>query len=131
MRVRNYTEADLTTVLRIHAESGFDYVLPPMDEFFCKRVVDDDEHGIGMVALLRHTAEAYLLCKDDWRSPAWKLEAIQKITHYCNDDAREAGVREAVAFIPPEVSGVFGRRLQRLGWVPNRQDWKTYSKVVI
>lgn len=125
MLVRQYTEADFAQIQSLHNASGFDYALPSLSrkEFFSRRVAGDGE-TVGMAAFLKLTAEAYLICNPRWRNPAWRFEALRQLSHECNSDARDAGVQEVVAFLPPKVVSTFGRRLGKLGWNKIRNDWR-------
>ena len=59
MKVREYTDSDMSRLVELHKDSGFAYSLPPMNTLFSKRVVDDGT--VGMAALQRLTSEVYLL----------------------------------------------------------------------
>lgn len=130
MIAREYDEKDLVHVLDLHKRSGLKYELPSMDTFFSRRVVESEE-GIGMVSLLKLTAEAYLICDPNWRNPAWRMSALDLVQQVANHDARRKGVVEAVAFIPPGIEKTFRRRLERMGWNRNKPSWKSYWKAVI
>jgi hypothetical protein len=128
--VRQYRDEDLESIKALHEKSGLKYSLPPMDTFFSRRVVDS-EHGVGMVSLLKLTAEAYLICDPEWRNPAWRMNALQGLHAVCNEDARQKGVVEAVAFIPPSIEKTFRKRLERFGWNRNKPSWHSYWKEVL
>lgn len=132
MLVREYTDADFGRLQQLHSQSSFDYKLPTLskDVFFSRRLVGDGK-SIGMGAFLKHTAEAYLICDPDWRTPAWRMEALRQLCLVCNEDAKSQGVREVEAFLPPEVERKFGKRLSHMGWARARSGWVNYSKVVI
>lgn len=86
---------------------------------------------MGMAAFMRHTAEAYMVCDPTWRNPAWRMEALRQLCRVCNDDAREAGVKEVMAFLPPSVTKKFGKRLDRMGWNHYLgEEWRCYAKEV-
>lgn len=124
--VREFTDNDLSEIKELHRSSGFDYILPDLlssKAFFSRRVVGDDA-GIGMAAFLTLTAEAYLICNPRWRNPAWRFEALRQLSVQCNHDARERGVSEVMAFLPPKMVATFGRRLGKLGWEKIRNDWQ-------
>jgi hypothetical protein len=125
MNVRKYTEADFDRIRELHEQSRFDYILPsfPSEEFFSRRVVGNDGE-VGMAAFLKLTAEAYLICDPKWRNSAWRLEALRQLSNQCNSDARDKGVVEVTAFLPPRVVKSFGRRLSKLGWQKIRNDWQ-------
>lgn len=131
MRVREYSDEDFETIRKLHEQSGFDYRMPPLSsqEFFSRRVVEDNS-GFGMGAFMRLTAEAYLVCNPEWRTPAWRFEALRQLCHVCNDDARNRDVKEVGAFLPPQAEVKFGKRLIKMGWGMCREDWHYYYKGV-
>jgi len=63
MRIREYTPGDLDALKRLHAAQGFGYSLPDLDSplLITKLVLEEDDGSISMAALLRLTAEAFLL----------------------------------------------------------------------
>ena len=62
MNVRAYTDADLDALRAMHAAQGFAYAFPDLaDPLFLVRQVVEDAGRPRMAALLRLTAEAYLL----------------------------------------------------------------------
>jgi len=130
MIIREYAESDLACIKRLHERSKLKYSFPDMDDFFSRRVVESGD-SVGMVSLLKLTAEAYLICDPEWRTPAWRMEALRQIQDVANDDAKQRGVVEAVAFVPPGIEKTFRRRLERMGWSRNKPSWKSYWKAVV
>jgi hypothetical protein len=65
--VREYTDADLDTLRRMHARQGFDYAFPDLADpiFVSKLVVEDDAGRVAMASLARLTCEMYLLVDRD------------------------------------------------------------------
>jgi hypothetical protein len=131
MEVREYTDADFTAVKRIYEASGFGYTLPNLsgEGFFSRRVVGGVQ-DVGMACFLRRTAECYLISDPNWRTPAWRLEAIRQLHRTGLADAREAKVQEIIAFLPPQVEQKFGRRLKRdFGWNDweRGKEWRGYT----
>jgi hypothetical protein len=62
MNIREYTAADLDALRAMHAAQGFAYALPDIsDPLFLVRQVVEENSRPRMAALLRLTAEAYLL----------------------------------------------------------------------
>ncbi len=61
--IREYTEADLDALRRMHARQGFDYPFPDIADpiFISKLVVEDDDGRAVMASLARLTCEMYLL----------------------------------------------------------------------
>ncbi len=130
MILREYDEMDLNRVTEMHKASGLKYNLPPMGTFFSRRVIESDSE-VQMVSLLKLTAEAYLICDPTWRNPAWRMEALRQLDAVANHDAKNCGVVEAVAFIPPQIEKTFRRRLERMGWNRNKPSWHSYWKAVL
>jgi len=67
MRIREYTEADLDSLRRLHAQQGFDYAFPDLRDpiFVSKLVLEDDAGQVAMASLARLTCEMYLLLNRD------------------------------------------------------------------
>lgn len=131
--VREYSDADFNTVKHLHEKSGFGYILPSLssEKFYSRRVVGDGNR-IGMATFMRLTSEVYLISDPAWRNPAWRMEALRKLSVICNDDAKRQRVQEVVAFLPPPVTKIFGKRLSRLGWSSYQQEeWKCFAREVI
>ena len=128
MIVRQFEPGDMDEVRRIHGLCGFDYALPDFSgkEFVSRRVVQD-RNGIGMAAFLRLSAEAFLIADPQWKTPAWRMEALRQVQAVCTGDARHAGVAEVEAFLPPELAEKFGKRLTRMGWQKAREGWTPFS----
>ncbi len=63
VRIREYTPADLDALKRLHAAQGFGYPFPDLESplLITKLVLEEDDGEISMAALLRLTAEAFLL----------------------------------------------------------------------
>lgn len=132
MQVREYKESDLAQLKAIHASQGFDYAFPDLrNPLFVSKVIltdgdenrrqdagaTNDDEKIRGAALLRLTAEAYLLLdrkagtpREHWQS----LLALHAATHR---DAWQRGLEDVHAWLPPQIATKFGRRLQRLGWI--------------
>jgi hypothetical protein len=72
MLIREYTEADLDALRRMHARQGFDYPFPNLADpiFVSKLVVEDDSGRAVMASLARLTCEMYLLVERDYESSA-------------------------------------------------------------
>ncbi len=81
---------------------------------------------IRMAALLRLTAEAYLLAdpRDGTPRQRWQwLAALHEATRVA---AAGSGLADVQAFLPPQVARAFGRRLETLGW--RRDPWPAYTR---
>ena len=128
MRVREYTEADLEALKRMHRAQGFGYAFPDLaDPIFLSKLVLEDAAGTPVMAsLVRLTAEVYLLLDPRSGSPRERWERLLALHGVAERDARARGLADAHAFLPPRVERAFARRLTRLGWV--RDPWPAYCK---
>jgi hypothetical protein len=83
---------------------------------------------IAMAVLLRLTAEAYLLHDPSAGTPRLRWQQFLALHEAARAGARERGLDDAQAFLPPRVARAFGRRLTRLGWM--RDPWPCFSQRV-
>jgi hypothetical protein len=141
MQVREYKESDLAQLKAIHASQNFDYAFPELSNplFISKIVLTDrdenrrqdasatnDEKILG-AALLRLTAEAYLLLDPKVGKPSERWQSLLSLHEATHRDAWQRGLEDVHAWLPPPIAAKFGRRLQRLGWI--RDDtWTPYCK---
>ncbi|HUI73745.1 MAG TPA: hypothetical protein VLX32_02310 [Candidatus Acidoferrum sp.] len=137
MLIREYRESDLESLQAIHARQGFPYEFPNLGNplFLCKIVLTDgDSHTDGCAqekiraaALLRLTAEAYLLLDPASGTPREKWQWLLALHEATHQDAWRRGLEDVHAWLPPAIANKFGRRLSSLGWI--RDDvWTPYSK---
>ncbi len=132
MRIREYSERDLHALREIHARQGFKYALPDLNEplFVTKLVVTDKESSgieedIVGAALLRLTAEAYLLLDPRYGTPRERWQALLSLHAAAEQDAWRRGLEDVHAWLPPGLEKKFGKRIEQLGWV--RDDaWTPY-----
>src|SRR5215813_13351437 len=138
------------TRLRLHAPGPFQSV------FISKLVLVDDEGTSGRrgaacwaparqdrsdqsiprkeeilgAALLRLTAEAYLLLDPRHGTPRVRWNALLAPHAATERDAWQLGLEDVHAWLPPPIARKFGRRLQRLDWL--RDDaWTPYCKKLV
>jgi hypothetical protein len=130
MLIREYQERDLDALRAIHAAQGFDYALPDLNNpLFVTKVVLEGKNAreIRAAALLRLTAEAYLLLDPRVGSPRERWQSLLALHAATERDAWQRGLEDVHAWLPPPIAGKFGHRLQRLGWI--RDDaWTPYCK---
>jgi hypothetical protein len=157
MQIRAYADNDLDQLRKIHARQGFAYPFPDLSDplFMTKLVlVGSDrggalggaqpgmavplkepeqgsavsgEQGIVGAALLRLTAEAYLLLDKDCGSPRERWQCLLTLHEATRREALARGLEDVHAWLPPEIATRFGRRLTQLGWV--RDDaWTPFCR---
>ncbi len=145
MLVREYTEHDLEALRAIHAAQGFDYALPDLSNplFVTKIILADGADAEGNeaggnssavtdpsgriigAALLRLTAEAYLLLDPKAGTPRQRLQWLLALHAAAERDAWHRGLEDVHAWLPPPIAKKFGKRIERLGW--RRDDtWTPY-----
>ena len=78
-------------------------------------------------ALLRLTAEAYLLLDPQLTDPRERWNAILALHAAAQHDAQLRGLEDVHAWLPPAIAQKFGRRLARLGWRRDDQ-WTPFCK---
>jgi len=129
MQIRGYEERDLAALQAIHQRQGFNYAFPDLANplFLTKLVLGREEAGKGIAgaALLRLTAEAYLLLDPEAGSPRERWQWLLRLHETTRRDAIARGLEDVHAWLPPEIATRFGRRLTKLGWL--RDDaWTPY-----
>lgn len=137
MQIREYHESDLNSLRAIHAAQGFAYPLPDLRSplFVTKLVLSEsgddgnsgDERKITAAALLRLTAEAYLLLDPEAGTPRERWQRLLALHAAAEQDAWRRGLEDVHCWLPPEIGRQFGKRITRLGWI--RDDaWTPYCK---
>ena len=138
MRIREYDDADLAALRRMHASQGFAYPFPDLRDpiFISKLVLEDNAGRPAMASLARLTCEIYLLVDRDANRDGKVADATSPRERYAQllalHDAGERdliarGLNDAHAWLPPHIAKRFGRRLTALGWL--RDDaWTPYCK---
>lgn len=127
MIIRPCTDADLGPLRAMHAAQGFGYPFPDLaDPLFLVRALVEEGGRPRMAALLRLTAEAYLLADPREGSPADRWRWLLALHETARGAAAARGLADVQAFLPPRVARAFGRRLERLGW--RRDPWPCYTR---
>jgi hypothetical protein len=156
MLVRAYEKRDFEELRRIHAAQGFGYAFPDLGNplFLTKLVLTSEEAGenegreevakeqscrdgaqgscaptgrIVGAALLRLTAEAYLLLEPEAGTPRRRWEWLLGLHGATEREAARRGLEDVHAWLPPEIAGKFGKRLRKLGWVRD-DEWTPYCR---
>lgn len=127
--IREFRQEDEAVLRDLHKINGFDYPFPDLksDQFYKVLVlVDEDDVPVQAVAA-RKTIEVYFLGDPQWRTPAWRLDALKGLHVKMHGILIAAGYTDVLAFIPPKVMRAFGRRLERdFGWVKGK--WQHYCR---
>jgi hypothetical protein len=127
MNVRAYTDADLDSLRGMHAAQGFGYPFPDIaDPLFLVRTVVEEDGRPRIAALLRLTAEAYLLADPREGSPRQRWRWLLGLHEAMRHEAAARGLADVQAFLPPPVARAFGRRLASLGW--RRDPWTCFTR---
>ena len=137
MKIREYDDADLAALRRMHASQGFAYPFPDLRDpiFISKLVLEDNAGRPAMASLARLTCEIYLLVDRDAKRDGKVADATSPRERYAQllalHDAGERdliarGLNDAHAWLPPQVANAFGRRLSQLGWF--REPWPSFSR---
>ncbi len=130
--IREYTDADLDALRRMHAQQGFDYAFPDLADplFVSKLVVEDGAGRAVMASLARLTCEMYLLVAPGEGNPRERYARLLALHRTGERDLLARGLHDAHAWLPPPIAKKFGRRLAALGWV--RDDvWTPYCRRLI
>ncbi len=148
MQVRQYEERDFEQLRRIHAAQGFAYPFPDLSNplFLTKLVLLSKESGreepeelelcpdgsrsrerIVGAALLRLTAEAYLLLDPQAGTPRQRWNWLLGLQAVAERDAQQRGLEDVHAWLPPQIVAKFGKRLTQLGWVRD-DEWTPYCR---
>jgi hypothetical protein len=152
MQIREYHESDLDSLRALHSAQGFDYAFPDLRNplFLTKLVLTpqaanaDTTRNFGRegkcasqepstaapivgAALLRLTAEAYLLLDPSAGTPRDRWNWLLALHDAAERDAWQRGLEDVHAWLPPQIADRFGRRIAQLGW--RRDDaWTPHCK---
>ena len=124
MRVRPYQTSDEPAIRQMFANCPFPYDFPELNgpKMESVMVLVDDDGEILMAAAAERILQIYLWSKAF--APAARLHGIRLLHEAMASVLREKGYNSCEAFLPPNVSNTFGKRLERtFGWVKNWQSW--------
>jgi hypothetical protein len=129
MIVRDYEDNDFESLKKIHIESGMDYEFPNLNDplFFVKKVVLDDEGKVIGCCVLRLEAETYLMTSG---TPKMKIKEIDALTPEVENEAWMKGLSNLKATMPNWMSDKFSKKLNKLGWIPAKEGWKSWYKLL-
>jgi hypothetical protein len=121
MLVRPYTEADLDTFKRIHADSKLDYKMPNLASplFIVRTVIERAGRPTTLLAG-KIDVETYLMTSG---TAAERLEDIEAAQERFLADLWEKGIDNCYCGVPASVNRHFGKHMERLGWERGRPGW--------
>lgn len=128
MIVRDARPEDNAAIGAIHLSSGIDYRIPDLNSplFFVRKVAESENVLLG-ACFLRIAAETYLWLEPG-QSPRSKLKTMQALQPAVLANAWRLGIDDVEARIPETIETRFRKRLTQLGWTPNRNGWRPWSR---
>ncbi|HKW64572.1 MAG TPA: hypothetical protein VJN89_18620 [Candidatus Acidoferrum sp.] len=110
---------------RVEAQPANSSGVPTVRDAPPTETVSKSSDRILGAALLRLTAEAYLLLDPRVGTPRERWQWLLALHEAARRDAWQRGLEDVHAWLPPPIAKKFGRRLERLGWC--RDDaWTPY-----
>jgi hypothetical protein len=123
--IRDIESSDIPLIEAIHRASGLDYNLPDITgPLFLNRIVSTDGSNIVAAALHHICYETWALV-DPGARPQEKWAALREINDELSNRAYWQGLDLTHASVPPIG---FDRRLRLLGWEPDRDGWRLWSR---
>jgi hypothetical protein len=128
MVVRDYEDRDYESLKEIHNESRMDYEFPDLSDplFIVKKVVLD-EGKIVAACVLRLEAETYLMTSG---TPRNKVNEIMALNPEIENEAWMKGLSNLKATMPEWMSNKFSKKLNKLGWIPAKEGWKSWYRLL-
>jgi hypothetical protein len=90
--------------------------------FAVSSIADDGQNSAG--AFLKIEAEAYLFLDPSYGDPRTRWQMLLRIHEDVRRKAADLGLSEVSCVIPPGLAKSFHRRLARLGWLDEPEEWK-------
>lgn len=120
MTLRPLRPSDIPILQQRAEQSGYPYPSPSETELIV--VVVDADGQIITACAAKKLVELYLWPSN--ASPAVLAAALALLHREMPKVLLSLGYKSAEAFLPPEISGKFGRRLERTwGWIKNWPSW--------
>lgn len=122
--LREYNHADLGRLIELYRRQGFPFDFPDLDDpiFAISSVVEDGQ--VQAAAFLKIEAEAYLFLNPQYGEPLERWKILLRIHEDVRRKAAALGLSEVGCVLPPELPRAFHRRLEKLGWRDEPEDWK-------
>lgn len=128
--VRDYKPSDFNQIKAIHDAVDLDYKMPAIDSrlFVVKKVLEID--GVVRQAVgFRLEVETYLWSDpSDWALPEEKFLGLKALQAESMHTLMTKGVDTAVCWVPNSVDKYFSKRMTELGWTPDREGWRSWSR---
>lgn len=123
--IRELTQSDVAELTALHDLSGIDYKFPDLSSpLYLNRVVSVIGDKILAAGLHRICYETFVMVNPTAR-PQDKWEALKELDAELSRRAYWQGLDEVHAAVAPIR---FDRRLRQLGWVPDRENWRLWSR---
>jgi hypothetical protein len=87
----------------------------PEGNYLSQIAVIDGERAVAF-GFSRLVSEAYFVGDGDWRTPAWRWEALKLVHNAARDETVAKGIHKAITWVPVQIAKSYGRRLESLGW---------------
>ena len=127
MHMRKGTSADYPAILELFNKLSWDYKFPDIDELVDIQVVVDDNDVIQMVLAGKQVVEYNLLINPESNlTPFEKWEYLKTILNLSFANVKKSGFKQVFAFLPPELSKSFGRRMLKIG--ATLYTWPVFGK---
>ncbi len=122
--IRKYRQSDLARIQELHRRQGFEFDFPDLSDpvFAVSSVVEDGE--AQMAAFLKITAESYLFVNPEYADPLARWQTLLRVHEDVKRQATDLGLSEVTCWLPPNLSRAFQRRLRKLGWQEEPEEWK-------
>ena len=128
--VRNYKPSDFDAIKAIHEATDIDYRMPCLDSrlFVVKKVLEVD--GVVRQAVgFRVEVETYLWSDpSDWALPEEKFLGLKALQAESMHALMTKGVDTCECWVPHSVDKYFAKRMTELGWTPDREGWRSWSR---
>lgn len=121
--IRPILGEDEPRLKQMAADQGFDFILPTLDQISLGTIVEVDRK-VEMALLLRPTVEAYLLLDKENHSKRDRIGKLLAIHKELIGPAKEGGLTDVHAWLPPEIEKRFGALLLHMGW--RKSEWPCY-----
>lgn len=124
IKIREWTERDTGKVKEIHDAMALGYQFPNISSpLFFQKAVAEENGKISGAAAIRLIGEAFLWLADG--SKIRKGRVLSSIYPIIGGKAKENGLEDVSAWIPPQIEPDFSEALHGIGFVPS--PWPCWS----